>query len=183
MAEAVRFAISGSPKIALPTMDFRLIAVSEIDAAYQVYLDAFQWLKAKGIRQWIHALPREALARRQERGELFGYYANGGLAAVVTLAFESSEYWIQELGVEKRWWVKTLAVVRRHAGAGVGQRVIQSCEQRGRDAGATAIFLDCVDTGFLPDYYVRLGYREIGNKQITYPSGNAFQVALMTKEN
>ena len=163
------------------TPALRAITEIELDAAYATYLAVFDWLNAKGIRQWLRALPAEAFAQRQRAGELLGCVVNGQIAAVVTLASERSPYWPEILGDENRWWIKTLAVSRACSGRGLGADVVRACEQVIRDAGATEAFLDCVDVGFLPGYYARLGYTPLGQKEITYPSGNAFLVTLMKK--
>jgi ribosomal protein S18 acetylase RimI-like enzyme len=160
---------------------FRRVVGSEIDDAYATYLEVFEWLHAKGVRQWLRALSREAFVELQRRGELFAYYLDDRLAAVVMLAFENSSYWSEEIGVDRRWWIKSLAVARRCRGAGVGKRVMQESEALIRRAGAAEAFLDCVDAGFLPGYYTRLGYEELGRKDITYPSGNTFPMVLMRK--
>ena len=160
---------------------FRRVVGSEIDDAYTTYLEVFAWLRAKGVRQWLRALSREAFVELQRRGELFAYYLDDRLAAVVTLAFENSTYWSGEIGVDRRWWIKSLAVARRCRGTEVGGRVMQESEALIRRAGAAEAFLDCVDAGFLPDYYTRLGYEELGRKDITYPSGNTFPMVLMRK--
>jgi predicted N-acetyltransferase YhbS len=154
----------------------------ETEDAYSAYLGVFSWLSEKGVRQWLHALPQDAFRERQRRGELFLYSCDDEIAAVVTLARECSPYWQEKLGEKVHWWIKSLAVVRKWRGAGVGKRVMQECEALARQAGAAQVFLDCVETGFLPAYYARLGYDELGRKEITYPSGNTFLVALMKKE-
>lgn len=164
------------------TTFFRQIADAEVDNAHDAYLGVFEWLNAKGVRQWLRPLSRDTFTERQRRGELFAHHVNDHIAAVVTLAFENNSYWAENLGEERRWWIKSLAVVRKWHGTGIGEQVMQACETTARHAGATEIFLDCVDAGFLPDYYARLGYEEIGRKDITYPSGNTFLVALMRKE-
>ncbi len=161
---------------------FRRVAEVETEDAYIAYLGVFEWLNEKGVRQWLRALPQEAFRECQRKGELFVYRRDDEVAAVVTLARESNPYWPEKLGEEKHWWMKSLAVVRKWHDAGVGKRVMQECEALVRQAGTAEVFLDCVETGFLPAYYAGLGYEELGRKEITYPSENTFLVALMKKE-
>jgi hypothetical protein len=161
--------------------EFRAIARSEVEVAYAVYLEVFEWLSAKGIRQWLHALPFDVFLERERQRELFGCFIEKRVAAVVSLTLEPSPYW-PELGTENRWWIKTLAVDRRLRGTGAGTVTVQGCENLVWNASAGEIFLDCVDVGFLPSYYAEIGYTVLGRKDITYPSGNTFHVALMKKE-
>jgi GNAT superfamily N-acetyltransferase len=160
---------------------FRPIGQSEVETAHRVYCDVVDWLNAKGVRQWLRALPLEVFQEREREKELFGYFVGGRPGAVVSLACETSPYW-PELGGEKRWWIKTLAVDRQYRGAGIGAAIMCACEQLVWDDGATDVFLDCVDIGFLPNYYMARGYSVLHRKSITYPSGNSFNVALMAKK-
>jgi len=161
--------------------EFRPIASSEVDSAYAVYLGVFAWLSAKGVRQWLQALPLDVFLERERKKELFGCFIENHLAAVISLTFESSPYW-PELGGESRWWIKTLTVDRRFRGVGFGALAVHGCEDLVWHSGVGEMFLDCVDVGFLPGYYAGIGYTVLGRKDITYPSGNTFHVALMKKE-
>lgn len=158
---------------------FRQAVASEIDPAHKAYLGVYEWLNKKGVRQWLMSLSRETFAGRQQRGEIFIHREDDQLAAVVTVAYEHSPYWTEILGEEKRWWVKTLAVVRSRSGPAVGERVMRACEGWVHDRGAADVFVDCVDAGFLPGYYSRLGYQELGRKNIAYPSGYTFPMVLL----
>ncbi len=91
-------------------ISFRLVGESEVGDAYAIYLGVFEWLKAKGVRQWLRALPHDVFLERQRRGELFACHVDQEFAAVVSLAFEASTYWFEELGDDRRWWIKTLVV-------------------------------------------------------------------------
>jgi ribosomal protein S18 acetylase RimI-like enzyme len=160
---------------------FRTLAPSEVDGAFKGYLDVFEWLAAKGVRQWLRPLSREAFAERQAKGELFGYFVEEQLAAVVTIAFETSPYWLREAGSESRWWIKSLAVAPGFRHAGIGVRTLGECERHLLGCGARGAILDCVDAGFLPGYYSKIGFSEVARKDITYPSGNTFLMVLMAK--
>lgn len=115
--------------------EFRAITSSEVESAHAVYHSVFEWLNAKGVRQWLRALPLEEFLDRERKKELFGCFIEKRLAAVVSLALETSPYW-PELGRESRWWIKTLAVDRRSRGAGVGSVTMQECETLVWKAGA-----------------------------------------------
>lgn len=170
-----RFVVPAKPA----NVSFRRVDSAGVNDAYSAYLGVFEWLKAKGVRQWLRAIPLEVFMERQRKGELFACFVDDRLAAVVTLAFEQNPYWVEETGNVPQWWIKSLAVVRTERGTGVGARVMRESEAVARQAGAAALFLDCVDTGFLPGYYTRLGYEALARKDITYPSGNTFPVVLM----
>jgi predicted N-acetyltransferase YhbS len=161
---------------------FRKISIEEVSEAHSAYICVYEWLNAKGVRQWLRPLSQEIFAERQRDGQLFAFFADDCVAAVVTIAFEANTYWLETIGDEGRWWVKSLAVVRAWRGAEFGKRVMRDCEAVVRNTSATEVFLDCVDTGFLPPYYADLGYETLAHKDITYPSGNTFPMVLMRKE-
>lgn len=154
----------------------------EISAVYGLYLEVVDWLMAKGLRQWQRPLPVEEFHHRQARGELFAARRDNRITAIVTLAFEKDPDWQEVVGPEKNWWLKTLAISRACHGQGLGGQVMQACETHLARSGARAVWLECVEAGFLPDYYARLGYEVIKRKTITYPSGNTFPVVLMRKD-
>lgn len=154
----------------------------EVDAAYRVYLEAFEWLKRNGIRQWLVPIPRGVYAQAQERGENLGLFVGNELAVALSLRQEASPYWREELGEERRWWLSTLATAERFRGKNLGRRAVEEAWVLAQVNGASALYLDCVDArGFLPAFYRRLGYSELARKTITYPSGNSFPMVLMRK--
>ncbi len=159
---------------------FRQVADAEIAAAYSIYLGVVDWLKARGVRQWLRVLPEDEFLGRQARGELFAGYVEDRMAAIVTVALEEDPDWTECVGTDKNWWIKTLAVSRAFGGRDLGTQMMSASEVHATRAGAKAIHLECV-VGFLPGYYTRCGYEELKRKSITYPSGNTFLVALMRK--
>jgi GNAT superfamily N-acetyltransferase len=161
---------------------FRPVAADEIAAAHTAYVSVYDWLNAKGVRQWLRPLTPETFAHRQHDGQLFALWIDHKIAAVVTLAFESSPYWPEIIGNDPRWWVKSLAVIRAWRGEGIGQRVMNECEAIVQNSGANEVYLDCVSTGFLPPYYTALGYQSLAERDITYPSGFTFPMVLMRKQ-
>lgn len=161
--------------------ELRAVPATAVADAYALYLEVFTWLNAKRVRQWLRAIPLEEFAERQARGELFAWHRGPAMAAIVTLAREKDADWDPIIGAAERWWLKTLAVGRAHAGQDLGAQVLAASERHLAAIGATDVHLECVDTGFLPDYYARFGYTVVHRANITYPSGNTFPVCLMRK--
>ena len=168
-------------ELSMKALIFHQITDAQLENAHTVYLEIFAWLKAKGVRQWLRPISREVFVERHQRGELFALSSDNVLTAIVTVAFEINSYWPEKIGESRRWWIKSLGVARLCHNAGIGRQMMEACERHLRTTGATEVFLDCVDGGFLPAYYARLGYDEISRKDITYPSGNTFPMVLMKK--
>ena len=162
-------------------LHFQQVEDAELESAHTVYLEVFEWLKVKGVRQWLRPISREVFFERHCKGELFALYADDRLAAVVTLAFEVNSYWPEKVSEAPNWWIKSLGVARCFHNAGIGRRMMGECEAHLLKTGAVEVFLDCVDGDFLPGYYTQLGHEELGRKDITYPTGNTFPMVLMRK--
>jgi ribosomal protein S18 acetylase RimI-like enzyme len=160
---------------------FRALRSSEVDGAYALWLSVFDWLREKGVRQWLEPLPRAAFVASQERGELCGYFGEQQLAAVVTLASEDPQYWPLETRTSSRLWMKSLAVDRCFGGHGIGEAVIRSCETAATQRGKESLWLDCVESGFLPAYYGRYGYLVQASRAIACPSGDVLLMVRMKK--
>ncbi|MGD0915255.1 MAG: GNAT family N-acetyltransferase [Thermodesulfobacteriota bacterium] len=161
---------------------FREIQSAEVDEAYRIYIEAFDWLKAKGVRQWLVPLSKDKYLDRQQRGENFGLFIGARVGAIVSLAWEVSPYWQKEVGADAYWWLSTLAVATEFRGEKIAEQMVLEAENWLRGKGATEVFVDCVDErGFLPSFYKRLGFDEVCRKSITYPSGNTFPMVLMKK--
>ena len=168
------------PSVGSPVL--RALHGREVDAAYRVYGEAFEWLKRNGVRQWLVPIPRGVYAQMQKHGDNVGLFVGKELAVVLSLRHEASPYWREELGDERRWWLSTLATAERFRGRKLGERAVEEAWVLAQVKGAGALFLDYVDArGFLPAFYRRLGYSDLARKIITYPSGNSFPMVLMRK--
>ena len=161
---------------------FGPVDAAHVAAAHAAYMSVFDWLNAKGVRQWLRALTPETFAQRQRDGQLFALRIDNKIAAVVTLAFETSPYWPEITGNDPHWWIKSLVVVRTWRGEGIGPQVMSECEAIVRNSSGSEVYLDCASDGFLPPYYTALGYQSLAERDITYPSGFTFPMVLMRKQ-
>lgn len=165
----------------MPHPNFRQLSPTELDLGYAVYMSAFEWLNAKGIRQWLVPLPRSVYAARQERGENYGLFVNDQLAVIVSLNSGTPPEWADVLTESETWWIHTLAIRSDYRGRGLGALSLQRAVAHLRDQGLPEIYLDSL-AGFLPTYYAKLGFTQLIARDITYPSGNTFPAVLMKKD-
>src|SRR5436190_4311581 len=94
----------------MPDSEFRQLSPTELDLGYAVYLSAFEWLNANGIRQWLVPLPRSVYEARQARGENYGLFVDNQLAVIVSLYPGTPPEWADVLTESETWWVHTLAI-------------------------------------------------------------------------
>src|SRR5271154_432243 len=104
-----------------PSLFIRALRHDEVDAAYEIQLQACAWLKQKGVRQWLSPKPRAVYDARQEKGENYGLFLGDSLVATMALSFEAHPYWLEELGGEPRWWLHSLAVAPGFRGRRLGE--------------------------------------------------------------
>ena len=160
----------------------RALRPDEASHGYAVYLQAFAWLEAKGIRQWLIRYPEEKFMARVLRGESFGLFVGGEVAVILALALESSPYWLEATGPNPVWWLSTIATASQFRGRQLGRYAINAAVRRLSAAGADVVFLDCVDNrGALPALYQQEGFAALARKPIRYPSGNTFPMVLMQR--
>jgi len=170
------------PKLSSPVL--RQLASSEADSGYAVYLAAFRWLNDKGIRQWLVPQQRDVYDRRQKRGENFGLFMGGDLAVVLSLVQGTPAEWADVVSERETWWLHNLSTAPNFRGRRLGEVAVRMACEHLAIAGINVVYLDCVDVaGFLPAFYERLGFAKIGERTITYPSGNSFPMVLMSKES
>jgi ribosomal protein S18 acetylase RimI-like enzyme len=164
-----------------PRPALRALRGDEVEVAYGIYLQACEWLKRKGVRQWMVPKPRATFDARQRRGENYGLFLGHNLVAIVTLSFEVHAHWREKLGANKRWWLHTLAVAPDSRGRRLGEETVLAAVSLLGSRGASELLLDCGADGVLPEYYGKLGFEALEKKGIAYPSGNTFLIVLMRR--
>ena len=161
------------------------LSESDIRAAHAIYNRTFDWLTARGVRQWLLRLDEAAFAKRQTAGEAFAIHADSVLAGCVFVAFETISYYGDELKTQPRWWMHTLVIDRSFAGRGIGEQTVVAVCDLVRERGGDSVWLHCVNDAnhaeVIPSYYARLGFEEVLRTEVTYPSGNAFPMVVMRK--
>lgn len=164
---------------------FSPLSSTGIPVAHALYDRTFDWLTAKGVRQWLLRLNEATFAKRQSAGEAFAIHADGELAGCVFVPFETLAYYGDDFKTVPRWWMHTLVIDRVFAGRGVGERAVAAVCDWVRERGGDAVWLHCVNDAnhaeVIPSYYARLGFDEVLRTEVTYPSGNAFPMVVMQR--
>jgi len=161
---------------------FRRLLPSESDLGYSIYLEAFRWLNAKGLRQWLVRMPRSVYERRQGLGENHGLFIDGHLGVVLSLVCGTPHEWADIVMAAHTWWLQNLATAEGFRGKRLGELAVSMAgEYLVRDC-VPEVYLDCADVGgFLPGFYEKLGFVKVCGRNITYPSGNTYPMVLMRR--
>jgi len=169
-------------------MQFALspLATLDVPAAHAIYNRTFNWLTAKGVRQWLLRLDEATFAKRQAANEAFAIHVDGVLAGCVFVPFETLGYYGDELKIVPRWWMHTLVIDRVFAGLGVGELAVAAVCDLVRTWGGDSVWLHCVNDAnhaeVIPSYYALLGFEEVLRMEVTYLSGNAFPMVVMRRD-
>lgn len=163
----------------MSSVSFRRLQQDDVDAAVAILAAASEWLLARGIRQWTTAYPRELYQELQDRGENFGLFEEGRLAAIVTLTDAPPE-WNAELAGQRVRWISKLAVAPDCHGRGFGRLTMEPALEQLRRQGATVAWLDCRN-GPLVAFYESLGFEPVTVKTVDFPDVS-LELVLMKKD-
>jgi ribosomal protein S18 acetylase RimI-like enzyme len=164
----------------MESFDFRKVAPEEIDDLYAIYNEVFDWLKAKGVRQWLVRKSRDYFDEFRRGDQLYGLFAGDTLAVFAALVPDKEPHWAGEADIANGTWVHRLTLNPRFRGRGLGAIMVRHLVARAQEDGASHIGLDAIDVnGIMPAYYERLGFRRRKEAFVTYPNGNRFPVVFL----
>jgi len=162
--------------------EFRAVYTNEIPAAYQIIVQRTEWLNAKGIVQWLRPIPEQIIEQRQADGQLFGYWVDQQLVAVVSLLRASVAQWDNDLFTGSYLFVATLASDVTHIGHGYGAKCLKASETYAQKNRYEMLYLDCLDNaGVLPAFYATHEFQKIAEKQLEQ-AGKKISLFLMAKK-
>jgi len=145
-------------------MDVRMLRVRRAtpdDArdVLAIWLNAAEWLQARGIDQWNpeRFTPEGAEAAVRE-SEVYLAESGGEVAGTYLLAWSDPYIW-KELDNAESGYIHRLAVRRDLKGMGLGLRLLRHAERQIAGRGKRLIRLDCMaDNKRLNRYYLDAGY-------------------------
>jgi protein-tyrosine phosphatase len=122
-------------------------------------MDAYRFMEANGIQQWIPAqLTLDAVAYAFERSEMFLVRSEGEVVGTFFLIRSDPILWKGEDPPDAAY-LHRLAVDRRRAGEGIGRRILELAEAYVRESKIARLRLDCAgDNARLNEYYRRAGF-------------------------
>jgi len=163
------------------TVTFRALRDNEEDLGYQVLTGNVAWQGKTGIMLWDRSLPREVYHSRQLRGENYGLFVDGSLAAIVCLVQGVPSYWSEVAADPGAMWLCTLAVADDFHGRGIGKLAVDRSLSLLREAGHQVVWLDCT-AGFLERFYKSLDFGAVtrGRKFIPH-AGRPLDCVLFKK--
>jgi GNAT superfamily N-acetyltransferase len=128
---------------------------------------AEDWLAERAIEQWPRGRVSLADVLGQiGRGEWHVVRCAGRPCGGLRLLWSDERVWQRDNAFAA--YVHGLVIDRRHAGDGVGARLLRWAAEQGRVAGVRWLRLDCVQHNTrLRRYYADQGFREVGRRRLS----------------
>ncbi len=143
-------------------MNVRRATHADAEAAGSILDEATVHVATLGYDQWPVPFPRDELAQRIERGELYLVEVDGEPAATMTLLWDDPFLWGEPPDAA---YVHKLAIRRMFAGRGLGEAIVEWADRRAAAAGRRYLRLDCMrDNDRIRGYYERLGFEHRGDR-------------------
>jgi GNAT superfamily N-acetyltransferase len=148
-------------------LEFRRLLSNELDTGYAVHLEAYEWLKSKGSKQWPKPFPYEKYRLWHERRLNYGFFSNDTLATVFSIVEETDDRWADYLQGRCVVWVRAVAGSGRFRNKGFGRLAIRAAIRQFVHEKSIPLYLHCYKgSGFLPEYYSRLGFNILSETEL-----------------
>jgi len=147
--------------------EFRKLRFDELDSGYAVHLEAYEWLKSRGSKQWVQPFPNGKYRAWHEQRLNYGFFSNHKLTTVLSLVEETDNRWRDYFLDACVMWVRAVAGSDQFRKKGFGCLAIQAAVRRIVLEQRRPLFLHCYKgSGFLPEYYSRLGFKALSETEL-----------------
>lgn len=162
-------------------ISFRALKEDEYDKAYSILLDAYDWLRKKGIKQWKEPMPERMYKKWHGRGENFGLFVSNKLAAVLSLPVGAPHSWSDFVSDDTSPWLYALATTKDFRNRGLGRLSVKKALMHLKEAGTVALYTTCVvGNEYLPSFYKELFFKEIVRETRDCGDFGALEYVLMS---
>lgn len=157
----------GTNKAMDMNQEYRKLRANELDTGYAVHLEAYEWLKSRGSRQWPKPFPYEKYRLWHELRLNYGLFADNDLAAVLSIVEEADDRWRDYLKGRSVLWIRAVAGSDRFRGQGFGRLAVQAAVHQIGLEHRMPVYLHCYKgSGYLPGYYSRLGFDTLSETEL-----------------
>jgi GNAT superfamily N-acetyltransferase len=141
------------------SVKIRLADPSDLPCVAGILADAAAWLNDRGVRQWPeYGFPEGETLGRLRRGETYLALLDDIIVGTISLDTSGEPFWSPE-EAESSLFIHRLAVVRAHAGRGLGKALLDFARCEAKRRGCKWLRLDCVgDNEGLKTYYKHEGF-------------------------
>jgi N-acetylglutamate synthase-like GNAT family acetyltransferase len=163
---------------------FKHLTDININDAYSIITDRFNYLVNKGIKQYPFPYPPLNIYKElQERKLNFGLFNNENeLLGIVTLVNNKKDTgW--NIDDKDYVWISSLYVNTKFKNKKIGYKILDCIIDHMSKINISKFYLDCNKVGnYLEEYYRKYGFEKIEEKHMKYPSIE-FDASLMYFKN
>ncbi|WP_274365560.1 GNAT family N-acetyltransferase [Paenibacillus thermotolerans] len=135
-------------------------AEDDLERVHSLWADAFAFMQRNGINQWIaEQVTYDAVKYVFDLSEMFLVLDGEEAVGTFFLVDSDEALWGGETKPGEAGYLHRLVVDRRHAGRGIGARMLQLAEQYLAERGKGVFRLDCMaDNPKLNEFYRSAGF-------------------------
>jgi phenylacetate-CoA ligase len=138
--------------------------ISDIDTYVRLAADAQQFLRSRGLGQWVpaaHASYRDQLERQFAAGVVFKVVIDHSPVAFFVVTDQPSPWWAAD--GRRALYLSGIVVSRAMRGRSIGRQVIAWVKDRAIRLDVAAVRLDChAENRWLCSYYEQAEFQEVG---------------------
>ncbi len=151
-----------------PEVAIRRATADDLETVLELLAEGGREMVARGEPcVWPDPFPAEKVAPLLEAGGVYvGVVGAGGIVGTLTLVEQDPAYWGERSHPCAH--LHRMAVRRSFGGRGVGRRMVEWAVREATARGARILRLECLrDASSLRTYYESLGFRRIGDAEVT----------------
>ncbi|EME58716.1 GNAT family N-acetyltransferase [Amycolatopsis decaplanina] len=150
------------PEPLTPETTIRPARPGEEDAVLDLLAEAAAWLAGRGIHQWPQRFPRESVRHQIQVGEALLIIGRREPIATCVVTEADPELW--GVTAESAYYLGRLAVARKAAGAGPGNRIIDWIGEKAAARGKAFVRVATTrDHPALRGLYARAGFEHVAD--------------------
>lgn len=162
-------------------MILRVIKSTEIELAYKIIENRFQFLQRKNIDQYPYPFPpKEVYREKCKYNNNYGFFDNDTLLGIVTLTInEKKDGWGLNHSDKDYLWLSHLYTDIKFSGNNYSYKILDYIQNIALEQNINYLLLDCYKDGnFLEKFYTIYGFKKIDEKEFIFP-GRKFNGCLM----
>lgn len=155
---------------------FALLPAARVREAFDVLQLVAAKIAQSGRQQRISKTSLATYESWQAEGANYLVMDQNAIAGLVTLRQELLNDWPDSGEPAPVWMLRALATHPDYTARGVGTFAVRHAIALVDEL--TPVYLDCV-SGFLPDYYQRLGFEPVARRDYQDDDGDTYDITLM----
>lgn len=158
------------------SFEIRLAAIEDAKVASKIVSEAAEWIASTRRPLWNpEHTSEDSFKDAISRAELYLGCVDGEPVATILIQKQDELFW-PELPPGESLFVHRLAVLRKHSGKGIPQKLLKFAEELVKHEGRKYLRLDCSAKHGLRGYYEKAGFTFVDQRTVHINSDTAGDV-------